>query len=175
MTINETILYFARKYLGEKELKGNSGFEDSDFQLKMEDCGWDSGQAWCAYYLELIWKEAYKNCDSTMIKELDKLFSAGAVRTWNNFKGSDFVTDRNPQEGCGVIWQNYKAGQPHWTGHAGIVYKVYSDDSGLIETIEGNTNSSGGREGIEVAKKIRPLNFDPKVNGLVLLGFIHPK
>ena len=43
-----------------------------------------------------------------------------------------------------------------------------------IGTVEGNTNSSGGREGIEVAQKKRKINFEPKERGLVMLGFIHP-
>jgi hypothetical protein len=38
-------------------------------------------------------------------------------------------------------------------------------------SIEGNTNSNGGREGIEVAEKARDYNFYDK-NGLCLKGFI---
>jgi hypothetical protein len=39
-------------------------------------------------------------------------------------------------------------------------------------TVEGNTNASGGREGIEVALKKRSYKFyEP--NGLQLMGFIN--
>ena len=41
-------------------------------------------------------------------------------------------------------------------------------------TIDGNSNSSGGREGIEVAEKTRKYNFNSN-NGLRLIGFIKPK
>jgi len=40
--------------------------------------------------------------------------------------------------------------------------------------MEGNTNSEGKREGIEVAEKVRTLNFKTD-NGLRLLGFVKPK
>ena len=174
MTINELILYNARKFLGQQEIKGNQGFKDKDFQEKISECGWLKGQAWCAYFAELAWKEAYRVHDKEKVKILNKLFSAGAVKTYNNFRKSDFIVDKIPEEGSVVIWQNYRDGKPHWTGHAGIVYKIYSDDSARFETIEGNSNSRGGREGIEVAKQLRELNFEPKERGLVLKGFIHP-
>ena len=39
-------------------------------------------------------------------------------------------------------------------GHTGIVEKV---DKNFIYTIEGNTNDTGSREGIEVDRKRRPI------------------
>lgn len=38
--------------------------------------------------------------------------------------------------------------------HVGVVWKVQGD---RVYLIEGNTNAAGGREGIEVAKRIRPI------------------
>jgi hypothetical protein len=177
MTIQELIIYQARKYLGYQEIRGNKGFPDPAFQILMEKYGWQEGWAWCAVYCEVVWGEAYNNYERKDLNRLvQKLFTAGAVKTWNNFSASeDFVTDSSPEPGSIVIWQSYRDGQPHWTGHAGIVYKVYSDESNRFETIEGNTNTSGGREGIEVGKQIRSLSFEKKQRGLVLKGFIHPK
>ena len=175
MTINDLILYSARLFLGQKEISGNLGFEDSYFTRLMEEVGWQKGQAWCAYFTELVWKYAYRNYNRKLISILDKLFSAGAVKTYTNFKNSDFTVNKTPVIGAVVIWQYYKDNKPHWSGHAGIVTKVYSDDSDFFETIEGNTNSKGGREGIEVSKKERSLSFEPKHRGLALRGFIHPK
>jgi len=173
MTINETIVYTARKYLGQQEIRGNLGFKDTVFEELMEQVGWQTGQAWCAYFAELVWKQAYSNYNKTMVKTLDRLFSAGAVKTYNNFFNSDeFEVDRVSTPGCVVIWQYYKDNKPHWSGHAGIVTRGYENN--FFETIEGNTNSKGGREGIEVSKKLRPLDFEPKYRGLVLKGFIHP-
>jgi hypothetical protein len=63
-----------------------------------------------------------------------------------------------------------KAGKPGWTGHIGIVSEV-SETS--FKCIEGNTNKAGGREGIEVAEKTRTYQWKA-INGLQLVGFIHP-
>lgn len=41
----------------------------------------------------------------------------------------------------------------HGLGHTGIVEKVNAD--GSLGTIEGNTNDTGGREGYEVARRVR--------------------
>lgn len=162
------VVEIAQKYIGQKETINNSGFKDSDFEDRMEKCGWKPGQAWCAYFAELVWKEAYPDK-----QDLDKLFSGGAVATYTNFaKDSDYIVDKIPEPGAVVIWQYYRNSVPQWTGHAGI---VISSDGLNIYTVEGNTNAQGGREGIEVAQKFRSLDFVPKQHGLVLKGFIKPK
>jgi len=162
------IVEIALSFVGQQEIAGNMGFEDKRFQELMEECGWQEGQAWCAYFCELVWKQALKDeCDITV---LDKLFAAGAVLTYNNFKKAGFCVNHKPEPGAIAIWQHWKNNEPHWTGHAGIVIDVLS--SGEFKTVEGNTNSQGGREGIEVAEKIRKVTYDAR-NGLVLKGFIH--
>lgn len=159
----------AEKYIGYTEELNNSGFKDEAFEKRMESVGWQTGQAWCAYFTELVWKEAFPE----LFEKLDKLFSGGAVKTFTNFsKDSDFVCDKVPESGAVVIWQYYKDGKPHWSGHAGIVESIEGE---TIRTVEGNTNAAGGREGIEVAKKVRKLNFTPVARGLVLKGFIKIK
>ena len=40
--------------------------------------------------------------------------------------------------------------------------------------MEGNTNTAGGREGIEVGRLRREVNYEKK-RGLVLRGFVYPK
>jgi hypothetical protein len=165
------IVETAMSFVGQKEIAGNKGFRDKKFQGLMEEVGWNKGQAWCVYFCEMVWKQAYE-MDRSFVSKLDRLFNAGAVKTYNNFKSDgNFVVDKIPKPGCIVIWQTWKDNQPHWTGHAGIVRCLLSGNE--IETIEGNTNAQGGREGIEVAVKHRKVNFDART-GLVLRGFIHP-
>lgn len=169
MTTGEKIVQVASQYVGMHEIGQNAGWDDLRFAAHMAECGWQRGQAWCAYFAELVWKEAMPEIWS----ELDKLFSAGAVATWNRFREADgWICDKHPQPGDAVIWQHWYDNQPTWKGHAGIVLRVIGPNE--IETIEGNTNASGGREGDEVAIKHRMLNFDART-GLVLKGFIHPK
>jgi hypothetical protein len=156
----------ARQYIGQKEITDNAGFLDKEFEKKITNCGFEKGQAWCAYFAELVWKEAFP----AKFYNFSKLFSAGAIRTWDNFMKDDgFICDRTPETGAVIIWQHYKDGEPTWQGHAGILDYI---DGEFMVTIEGNTNASGGREGIEVAEKRRRINFNTVENGLVLKGFI---
>jgi hypothetical protein len=177
--IKELIKKYALLFEGIKERGNNQGWEDvffpslnMSFQELMETVGWKETHAWCAYFSELVWKLAYSEFDSTMVDKLDALFSANAVNTWKNFNQSDFACSKIPVNGSVVIWQMYKDGKDTIRGHAGIVIDVID---GVIETIEGNTNKKGSRDGDQVAHKTKIVNFDKKHNGLVLLGFIHPK
>lgn len=156
-----SVVDIARKYIGQTEKPGNAGFSDAEFEIRMKAVGFQKGHAWCSYFAELCFKEAYPE------KELDKLFSASAVQTFKNFKDAGYPVDLIPEAGKLVIWQNMTQGIPQWSGHVGIVTVVMAN---CFSTIEGNTNDSGGREGIEVAEKVRTLNR--KHTGLNVLGFI---
>ena len=156
----------ALKYVGQKELPNNSFDANSDFGKKMHAVGQKSGEAWCSYFTELVFKEAYPS----RFAELDKLFSASAVQTYKNFtRGGGYLENHVPKVGNLVIWQMQKDGKPQWQGHAGIVYKVKS--TWEFESIEGNTNEAGSREGVTVAIKERKI-FKDVPNGLKVLGFI---
>ena len=180
MTINEEIVKAALADQGQKEIKGNHGWKDPNFDALMRTTGWQDGQSWCAYWAEKIWRQVYSRRDPKMEQVIARLFSANAVQTYNSFFASSFITSDTPVEGAVVIWQHMKKGRPsfvgdtQWiTGHAGIVINT-GGHSNEFETLEGNSNESGGREGIEVARQTRKLEFI-KDNGLQLLGFIHPK
>jgi len=156
----------ALKYVGQKELPNNVFSPDSDFGKKLHAAGQRDGDAWCALFCEMVFKEAYP----ARFAEFDKLFSASAVQTYKNFtRGGGYMENNLPKEGNLVIWQMQKDGKPQWQGHAGIVYQLKS--SWEFTSIEGNTNASGGREGIEVAIKERKVLKDV-FNGLKILGFI---
>lgn len=168
--MQERIVQMAKKYVGQREMKNNSGFKDKDFEKRMKDVGWQDGQAWCSYFAELVWREAYKI--TTYDKELAKLFSGSATQTYKNFQLSgNWEFGATPREGALAVWR-YGVG---WQGHIGIVYALDEKDPLKFLTIEGNTNQAGGREGIEVAKKIRFLNKPLTTSGLNLVGFIYPK
>lgn len=171
-TINGGIISYATDYIGKREIKGNMGFKDEQFNYYMDQVGFKDGQAWCAYFAELCWTMAYKDFDKDLLPEVASLFSAGAVKTFNRFNKADgWDVSKTPVVGAVVIWQKYKSGKAHWSGHAGIVLEVHK---GHIITSEGNTNTAGSREGIGVFKKRRNYNFNT-TSGLRMLGFIHPK
>lgn len=154
----------AAGYIGQTELKGNMGFKDPCFEDKMRAVGFQDTHAWCSYFQELVFKEAYPDK-----KELDKLFSASAVQTFKNFKEAGYLVSPTPQVDYLVIWQTMKAGKEQWTGHAGIVSKAIDNETFL--SIEGNTNNDGSREGIKVCERTRKV-IENVQNGLKVMGFI---
>lgn len=158
------IVEVASKYIGQKELSENSGFVSAEFQKKMIDVGWVKGQAWCCYFAELVWKESFPE----LKKEFDKLFSASATATYKNFDINDkYEVSKTPVPGALAVWRHGTG----WQGHIGVVQEIIGES---FKCIEGNTNSEGGREGIEVAVKTRKKDFKVGANKLNLIGFILP-
>jgi hypothetical protein len=154
----------AQKYIGKTEISGNAGFTDPDFEAKMKLVGWQKGEAWCAYFCEMVFKEAFP----AKAADFNKLFSASAVQTFSNFTSNGYINKSTPEPGDLVIWRMYKNGKPQWQGHAGIVLSAINSTS--FKSIEGNTNDGGGREGYIVAEKVREVK--KVTNGLQVLGFI---
>ena len=169
MTRGEKIALTANSLVGQTEVKGNLGFTDAQFQIMMESVGWKRGEAWCAYFAELVWKLVNVHTPN-INNELDKLFSGSTVQTWKNFLDSPWINSDTPVVGAVAIWQKHKNGEPQWSGHAGIVVEL---EENKFQSVEGNTNDKGGREGYIVAKRGRTYNRTTN-NGLRLLGFIHP-
>lgn len=155
----------ALKYIGETEKPGNMGFTDVEFEKKMKAVGFQKTHAWCAYFTELVFKEAFPE----KFKELDKLFSASTIQTFRNFRDAAYPIGVVPKPGNLVIWQTFDDGDPRATGHAGVVVEVVDKDT--FYSVEGNTNDGGGREGYIVAKKLRKVRLNA-MDGLRTLGFI---
>ena len=165
---NYNIKEVAEKYIGQTEIKGNMGFTNPDFEKRMKAVGFKPSYQWCAIFAELVWNEAYQG-DKEMLKVISKNCNPSAVKTFKNFN-AEGMTSYKPVVGSMVIWQSWRNGHRHWTGHAGIVVEV--NDENFV-SIEGNTNDSGGREGYVVARKKR--SYRTKVhNGIAVLGFINP-
>lgn len=147
----------AKHYVFQKEKPGNDFDIDTPLGKILKEAGHKDGEAWCAYFMEGVFVET-----------LRALFSASTVQTFHNFKNAGYEISRTPKIGSLVVWQNYKDGKPLWSGHAGVVTGVQSD--GTFFTIEGNTNSSGSREGTSVQEKMR--RNENTDNGLNILGFV---
>ena len=170
MKEGEVIVSVAKKYLGQREISGNRGFECEYFEQKMKAVGWQDTHAWCAYFAELVWREAYGQMNSVIEADLRRLFSASATTTYSNFlKSTDYkkYLSNSPAIGALAVW---KLGSG-WQGHIGIVQQFTKKE---VTTIDGNTNASGGREGIEVAAMKRLISYNYREKALNLLGFIHP-
>lgn len=167
--IGNKIAKVAEGFVGQKEIPGNMGWENSEFTKIMEAVGWKPTHAWCAYFGEAVWKLGYVDAPE-IVKEIDRLCSGSAVRTLANFKNAGATISDKPVIGALAIWQTSKNGNKKSTGHVGVVVEVHKDH---FVTIEGNTNAGGGREGDVVAKRTRKYQFHV-YNGLELQGFIYP-
>lgn len=180
--VQRAVVDFARSMVGQKEIPGNQGFENKNFDLQMRRVGFENGWAWCVLFAELCWSQPTYPGKSQVLTSISDNFTANAVRTFENFErdqtGLFKTTYTHAEPGDVVIWLKNRDGQPVkkgiWTlGHAGIVERVI--EQGIV-CIEGNTNSEGGREGLEVAGKhgFRRHLLPPEFieNGLSLKGFI---
>ena len=164
--IDKKIVTIAAKYVGQREIPGNKGWRDKAFEAKMKATGWSSGQAWCAYFTELVWTEAYKG--TSLLPSIVALFSASATATYANFNGSSlFKVGKVGKPGALAVWR-YGNG---WKGHIGIVESVKGS---TFVCIEGNTNAAGSREGIMVMRRTRRTDLPHSRSGLNLIGFVYP-
>lgn len=170
MDIGMKIVEVARSYLGQQEKPGNKGFKDPVFEKKMREVGFKSGDAWCCYLTELVYKEALGIYIPESYNFLDKLFSASTQKTWNNFKAEGekygFKRVQMPTPGALVFWRSAKNSS---LGHIAICSSGVTQYQ-KFNAVEGNTNDVGGREGYIVAEKLRIYDYTNKYS-LNLLGF----
>lgn len=160
-----TLVEAARADIGQKEKPGNTGFVDKKLEADMRAVGWSPGWAWCACIQEKWVWQAYPEK-----KEAVKgLFVPSAVNTFRNLIKAGYKHSMIPTVGALVYWQKMENGKALWTGHAGVVSNVISKTE--FDSIEGNTNSKGSREGDSVQPK-RRLVRENVSNGLKVIGFI---
>jgi len=178
LKMNDAVLQWVREMIGEREIPNNGGFVNPILDGVMRRVGFENGWAWCALFAEAAWAHPTYSGKSKVLASITDNCSANAVRTLENFEKDDtglFKVSKIAKPGSMVIFEKRRDGEPSktkngvWTyGHAGIVEDVKKTH---FMAVEGNTNDSGGREGIEVARKKRSYNFDGD-RGLCVKGFI---
>lgn len=139
-TLQEKALKVAIGQLGQHEnpLGSNWGKPVQDY-LKSVNIGFPA--SWCMAFV--YWCFEQTGQPNPLVK------TGGVLNAWNT-ADKKFRVVGDPQAGD-IFIMNFGKG----LGHTGIVEKV---DSTFIYTIDGNTNDSGSREGIEVCRKQRPRN-----------------
>ena len=146
-------LTIAATQLGQKESRPNSGPMVDQY---LQAVGLEPGNSWCAAFVFWCFQMAANALD--MLNPCPK--TGGVLRLWE--LAPDPSKMRHPTRGAIVIMDH---GKGH--GHTGLVETV--NGGGLIETIEGNTNAAGSRNGDRVARHIwRP---EDGARGL-LVGYI---
>jgi len=149
------VVAYAKKHLaaGAMELKGSNlgpwvrlymkGYEGAPF-------------AWCAGFVCFLIRQAaltYGMSDEDMKKYLPDTFSCDKLAGWGASRSKLLtVVGEGTKILPGAIFLVYR-GNSDWV-HTGIVISKNRDS---VETIEGNTNVAGSREGICVMRRFRGL------------------
>jgi hypothetical protein len=141
MTLQEKALEIAITQIGVQEAPGHKN-TGKDVEKYLACVGLGAGFSWCMAFDYWCFNEAAER-----LGRKNPLFKTGGVlEQWRQRK--EKFRAQTPQPGDIFIMDHGK-GQ----GHTGIVEKVNED--GTINTIEGNTNDEGSREGYEVCRRIR--------------------
>lgn len=170
-----TLSQIAKKYVGQRETPNNSGFINSEFKYKIVRVGWLIGQAWCSYFAELVAKEyLIQFADLEKWKAIDSNFSGSTTATFKNFDLNKLNLEKinihfslKPVSNS-IGFFRHGIG---WQGHTVVIDEVFNNLN--FTSIEGNTNSNGSREGIEVALKHRLLSAKISSTELNFLGCIY--
>ena len=140
MTLREQALKAAISQLGVAETKGkpNQGPEVNQY---LKSVGLNPGYAWCMAFV--YW--CYNKAAEQMGVKNPLIRTAGVMNHWNKAKPE--FKRVIPMAGD-IFIMDYGKG----LGHTGFVKSVSEK---TIETIEGNTNDEGSREGYEVCIRQR--------------------
>jgi hypothetical protein len=143
MTLQQLALEVAVSQLGVHEQpKGSNRGPQVDEYIKSVGLDPAGKYPWCMAFLYWCFLQAAER-----MGRLTPLYKTGGVlEQWRMRKDKYRVTSPQPGD-IGIM--DFGKG----VGHVVIVLKV--NDNGIVDTIEGNTNDDGSREGYEVCKRVR--------------------
>lgn len=134
----------------------------------MRAFGWQPGWSWCAIAAKKWWLAGYRAVLPELYELVSSCFSPSVQTSERRFQRTfPSCVSQTPAVGSLCVFHSGVTAQ----GHIGLVVSV---GAGVFQSVEGNTNSRGGREGIEVAGKTRKLDFARHDTGLWLSTFIAP-
>lgn len=139
-TIYETVLDKAISQVGKRENPVGSNWGEP-VQSYLKSVGITFAASWCMAFVYWCFKEA-----TSALGTVNNAIRTGGVLAAYN-QGVKYRS-KEPVAGS-VFIMDFGNG----LGHTGIVEKF---DKDFIYTIEGNTNDTGSREGIEVCRRKRP-------------------
>ena len=148
-TLEDAVLVYARAHLDRHPIEVGGQNRGPWVRLYME--GHDGPEwAWCAGFVSFILKQAVESLDADM--PIDGSFScdslAAQAKTSGLFVGERDVSPSTLRAGSIFLVRRTPT---DWT-HTGLVAGA---SAGAFDTIEGNTNDDGNREGFEVCARSR--------------------
>lgn len=138
MTLQNKALTIAQSQIGIQEVPKNSNAGPA-VENYLKSVGLGKGYAWCMAFV--YWSVKMAAIELNVENPLAK--TAGVLDMFNKMEE---LRVSEPQAGDFFIMDFGKG-----AGHTGFVEKILSN--GLLQTIEGNTNDEGSREGYEVARR----------------------
>jgi surface antigen len=141
MTLQEKALEIAVSQIGQEEKPRGSNWGEP-VKSYLAVVGITFPASWCMAFMYWCFYQAAKELGRT----IPLVKTGGVLNAWQKAPASAKVTDPQPGD---IFIQDHG----HGLGHTGIVVKVNKD--GTIDTIEGNTNDTGSREGYEVCRRTR--------------------
>ncbi len=135
----EEVLKVATTQLGVEETPEGSN-AGTDVEKYLKSVGLSKGYSWCMAFV--FWCVNQKSETNPLKK------TGGVMDQWNS---SPLLRQKTPQAGD-IFIMDFGKGK----GHTGFVEKVISAKK--IQTIEGNTNDDGSREGYEVCRRTRTIS-----------------
>jgi hypothetical protein len=172
-TIRSRIVKVAASYVGNQEAlpPQNPGWWDDDYEAKfkkLKSYPWSKTQPWCAWFCQLVWKEAY-TVGNKLVAGVDDLeYASWYKTTWsgtlksgaligsgvstckNNFKGiSKYISVANAKAGKYIPKPGDIAVYSY--GHVDLVIQPFVKDGKLTgySAIGGNTGDADARNGGE--------------------------
>lgn len=150
----EEIVKVARREVGVKELsKNQSPRIKAYWQAIGDQSGYDDRRPWCAAFAAYCVKKASDDSDLLNVAVHPDL---QAVRLWPNWSAKNGVIMFKPHDSLYFPQAGDIVSFLPRLSHIGI---VESFNGNIVNTIEGNTNPSGSREGDGVYRKKRDLDF----------------
>ena len=143
MSLSLKTIEIAVKQLGVQEIpKGSNSGPEVEIYLKSVGLG--KGYSWCMAFVYWCVQRAAEQTGS-----INPLKKTGGVLAQYNAKPE--LRQNVPEPGSIFILDFGKG-----LGHTGIVEKILPN--GFIQTLEGNTNTDGSREGYAVCRRKREVN-----------------
>lgn len=142
--IAEKALEIAISQIGKEENPRGSNWGEP-VQSYLASVGITFPAAWCMAFVYWCFQQAAQKTGTA-----NPLFKTGGVM--HQYRQKQPTNGRSQPQAGDVFIMDYGKG----LGHTGIVESVNND--GTVNTIEGNTNDEGSREGYEVCRRKRPVS-----------------
>lgn len=154
----------AKEFVGIKEIGSNGGWNNADFQAKMQAVGWQNGLEWCNFFVKMVVLQLAKGKALEFFKSA---LTGSTQQTWKNFQTPSKYHEvlKTPCKGALMIYQNISD-----PSHGHIEIFVSGNPEKEFYVISGNSNfEKQSGQGVTYKKR------EGCMKGFKILGYIKIK